>query len=251
MKSRQSFTLIELLVVIAIIAILAGMLLPALSKTKQTAQTAACLNNMKQNGTSIATYAADNKDFVPSASDKVLEDGVDPSDYLIFSGSTSRLKKAGQYVGLARLVHHGYLGDFSTFMCKPLKDVTISMNIRSAADHDINSGNAYGSYRYEGGWRNRTFRFTNVAKGINAYTSDAKRPDLRRLTANRNFAMIYDDPIANITKAGMFPHDKSPNVLYWDLSAIHKKPNPNFASVPPPLQWGWDDLFKGDYYDYN
>ena len=77
-----------------------------------------------------------------------------------------------------------------------------------------------------------------------------KRPDLRRLTANRNFAMIYDDPIANITKAGMFPHDKSPNVLYWDLSAIHKKPNPNFASVPPPLQWGWDDLFKGDYYDY-
>ena len=110
--------------------------------------------------------------------------------------------------------------------------------------------NAYGTYRYEGGWRNRTFRFTNVAKGINSYTSDAKRPDLRRLTANRNFAMIYDDPIADITKAGMFPHDKSPNVLYWDLSAIHKKPNPNFASVPPPLQWGWDDLFKGDYYDY-
>jgi len=63
---KRAFTLIELLVVIAIIAILAGMLMPALSRARQEAHKASCINNVKQVGISFNVWRNEHRDAMPS-----------------------------------------------------------------------------------------------------------------------------------------------------------------------------------------
>jgi prepilin-type N-terminal cleavage/methylation domain-containing protein len=63
--SGDAFTLIELLVVIAIIAILAALLLPALARSKQSAQATKCLSNNREIGVATWMYLSDFNDVFP------------------------------------------------------------------------------------------------------------------------------------------------------------------------------------------
>jgi len=59
-RGKQGFTLVELLAVIATVAILAALLLPALGRSKQSAQSVKCINNLRQFSLSAQMYWEDN-----------------------------------------------------------------------------------------------------------------------------------------------------------------------------------------------
>ena len=76
-RRQRGFTLIELLVVIAIIGILAGLLLPSLSRAKEKARTATCLNNFRQMSISIKLWIDDHNGKFPPV---VVPDPIIPKD---------------------------------------------------------------------------------------------------------------------------------------------------------------------------
>jgi prepilin-type N-terminal cleavage/methylation domain-containing protein/prepilin-type processing-associated H-X9-DG protein len=63
----RAFTLVELLVVVGIIAILSALLLPALSKAKTHARSAACKNLQRQIGFALRMYVQENEYYPPLA----------------------------------------------------------------------------------------------------------------------------------------------------------------------------------------
>ncbi len=73
----SAFTLVELLVVIGILATLIALLLPSLSKARQTAQTLACLSQLRQFGQSVLIYVNDYHAY-PHADEPYTIDPADP-----------------------------------------------------------------------------------------------------------------------------------------------------------------------------
>jgi prepilin-type N-terminal cleavage/methylation domain-containing protein/prepilin-type processing-associated H-X9-DG protein len=67
--SSGAFTLMELLAALAIMAILVAFLYPAIMSAADRSKSAKCLSNLKQLGTAIMSYTADNNGWMPAPKD--------------------------------------------------------------------------------------------------------------------------------------------------------------------------------------
>lgn len=64
-RRPAGFTLVELLTVIAIIGVLAAIIVPVVGKVRNSTRKSQSLNNLRQFGTALQLYAADNNGYVP------------------------------------------------------------------------------------------------------------------------------------------------------------------------------------------
>ena len=67
-RLARGFTLVELLVVIVVIGLLAGLSVPAISRATAKAESTGCVNNLRQIGTAMNLFAAENNGYLPYAS---------------------------------------------------------------------------------------------------------------------------------------------------------------------------------------
>lgn len=84
MNKNRGFTLIEIMVVIAIIITLAGLLMPALTRARRQARRVECINNLKQIGIALHSYALDNDEKFPNSLQALIDNDYISSKEMLY-----------------------------------------------------------------------------------------------------------------------------------------------------------------------
>jgi prepilin-type N-terminal cleavage/methylation domain-containing protein/prepilin-type processing-associated H-X9-DG protein len=213
---RQGFTLTEILVVMGLIAMLISLLLPVVGKTRAAAQSAACLSNLRQMGTTWTMYIAENKGRLP--------------DYVWSTPLTPDISWRGYWLGI--LDNYKVRGD--SLLC-PSADEPIPYN-------QPNKGFGNVSYAWSGKFLNpgTTAKFSPTIYRDSSYGYN------KYLTARGGFG--HDGKATRITAAR--PLTEVPvflDAVFADFSPapgtaaspVASPPNLRFQNIPPGAPDHW------------
>jgi prepilin-type N-terminal cleavage/methylation domain-containing protein len=232
MTEKKGFTLIELLVVIAIIAILAAMLLPALSRAREQARRAVCINNLKQLGLAVHMYANDFNNNVPlgSLSTTSVEGKWIPFSDACRNGYASLFTKGG-YAYIMRdrnldyhtlptglgLLYGSYIEDHNVYYCPSSLQGSVQLRqFRDNFEDWWGTNGICGSYLYRGWVRDSETAIDNRYR--QTYTSlltEMVRNNVSIAASAEGYQMAYTNHNAG------YPHfSEGYSVLFADGHAI-------------------------------
>jgi prepilin-type N-terminal cleavage/methylation domain-containing protein/prepilin-type processing-associated H-X9-DG protein len=112
-RHRRGFTLLELLLVIAIIFVLASLLLPVLSRARENAKRASCINNLQVISKALLAYVSDNEGALPFAGAVAskITPGEQSADWIYWQSTKSTLQPTKLWIDL---IGQGGVGKYLT-----------------------------------------------------------------------------------------------------------------------------------------
>ncbi len=127
-RSPHAFSLIELLVVITVVSLLISILLPALSRSRDTAQEIRCMSNMRQVSIMAANFRTDRSAILPNSYYTAYPEGINNKDW-VEGKLISPLGAASSFVNL--LIEGGYTPEYritySSFITSEFQKVAVKV----------------------------------------------------------------------------------------------------------------------------
>jgi len=226
---RRAFTLIELLVVIAAIAVLAALLLPALTRSKSSAQRIKCVSNLHQLGLAAQMYWDDN-----AGSCFRFQNGTTNSGMLYWFGWLGPGAEGRRLFDATTGALYPYLRGRGVEICPSLNYAMAQFKLKA-------DGAAHG-YGYNLNLSaSPPFNIARLARPANiALLADAAQVNDFQPPASKTNPMLeewyYVDSTTNYPN-GHFRHSQRANVLFCDGHVALEKFLPGSVDLRMPGQF--------------